>query len=182
MARDINLPVGEGCQNLASDVITLQQMLNNVPLSRGGPDYDKKLPTDGKPSGEFVMALHNFQSKNPDMGHEWTKVSPGGITLARLNEFDPLPALKRTSRMACPHGGMVTVLSTGKPSVYDETLGLASQAMVSGCPNRLGVLPSPCIKVQWVTSHAPNFLDSRATGICLGLSGAAQGQVVIMMA
>lgn len=182
MARDISLPVGEGCQNLASDVMTLQKMLNNVPPDKGGPDYDKKLPTDGKPSGEFVTALHNFQSKNADLGHEWTKVSPGGMTLARLNAFDPLPALKRTSRMMCPHGGMVTVLTTGKPSAYDETLGLASLAVVAGCSFRMGVLPSPCMKVQWITSPATNFLDSRATGICLGMSGAAQGPVVIIMA
>ncbi len=184
MAKDIMLPVGENCPNSPQDVRTIADMLNFITPDKGGTDNETRLPTDGRANAEFVNALHKFQSKYMNLGHEYAKVMPGGLTMAKLNECMYPPPISKTSRMMCMHGGQAQVLNTGKASPFDPFLNLQSTVIVTGCPHMMpmgpSMMPSPCTRVQWLSAPTPNFLDQGATGLCLTASGMPQGNVIIL--
>jgi hypothetical protein len=96
--------------------------------------------------------------------------------------------LTTNSVMMCPHGGTVQVI----PSDTSVTAGGAPVVtasdtfLIAGCAFVIGVVPSPCISVQWVqpatrsTKGQNPTLTLASTGLCLAATQAVQGPVMIL--
>jgi len=86
MAQDISAAVGAGGANRKQDVVTVQQLLNRVPVVHGGPE--PKLKVDGLAWSKTNAAIRQFQKVY--LGHKWPdgRVDPNGKTLAALNDFN----------------------------------------------------------------------------------------------
>jgi hypothetical protein len=81
--------VGTGGRNTASDVRTIQEALNRIPASNGGPV--PLLAVDGIVGPLTTAAIRRFQT--PHVGFADGRVDPAGQTLAHLNgELDAQPA------------------------------------------------------------------------------------------
>ena len=97
--------------------------------------------------------------------------------------------LTASSVMMCPHGGSVQVI----PSDASVTAGGAPVVtasdtfLVVGCAFVIGVVPSPCISVQWVqpatrsTKGQNPTLTLTSVGLCLAATQAVQGPVIVAM-
>jgi hypothetical protein len=95
--------------------------------------------------------------------------------------------LTAASVLMCPHGGTVQIV----PSNTDVMFGGAPAVrasdtfIVAGCPFVIGVVPSPCVTVQWVQPAMQSTVGSNPTlteasvGMCLAATQAPQGPVVI---
>lgn len=89
MNRSIIASVGKGGANKTSDVRVIQELLNTVAATDGGPL--RKLALDGKYSDELVCDITRFQTtqhltyKGQDI-HDG-RVDPGYPTIDRLNQF-----------------------------------------------------------------------------------------------
>jgi peptidoglycan hydrolase-like protein with peptidoglycan-binding domain len=81
MARQIGGSVGLGGKNIRADVVTVQELLNFVSASQGGPP--SPVAVDGLIGPETVSAVTRFQKKN--IGWSDGRVDPNGDTLTRLN-------------------------------------------------------------------------------------------------
>ncbi len=82
--------VGYGGANAAADVMTVQFLLNCVPVSQGGPVKD--LAVDGLVGPKTIQAIHKFQKIQ--FGWSDGRVDPekyGGTTIVELKKFDPVP-------------------------------------------------------------------------------------------
>ena len=86
MARQILASVGAKGVNRTDDVITVQDLLNNVPEKEGGPKV--KLKIDGICGPKTKSAIQNFQLKHFGWAGADSRVDPNKQTLAKLNEFD----------------------------------------------------------------------------------------------
>jgi hypothetical protein len=91
------------------------------------------------------------------------------------------------SVMQCPHGAMVlqtpsqsAVLAGGQPVL------LAQDAItIVGCPFVIGIVPHPCVTVQWsglatesTIQQQPPILAT-SVGICQSIDGSPQGTVIL---
>jgi hypothetical protein len=88
MAKQIVLSVGVGGGNLVVDVMTVQFLLNCVPTNEGGPS--EELEVDGLAGPLTKGAILRFQHTH--FGWADGRVDPevlGGVTIRKLNEFDP---------------------------------------------------------------------------------------------
>jgi hypothetical protein len=96
--------------------------------------------------------------------------------------------LNAASQLLCPHGGTVTlfpsnarVRANGQPVVT-----FSDQALIVGCVFTVGVVPSPCVRVQWVSSDTRTRAGSVPTlsvssvGLCLNAAQVPQGPVVVL--
>ena len=94
MAKTITASVGIGGVNRTPDVRNVQQLLNKVPSTEGGPSV--KLVEDGISGQKTRSAIHAFQVKHFGWAKADSQVDPGRQTLSRLNDFDraasPVPA------------------------------------------------------------------------------------------
>jgi hypothetical protein len=89
----------------------------------------------------------------------------------------------------CPHGGQVSFTpSQTSVSVSSAPALLVSDlATVAGCVFVIGVVPSPCLTVQWIPATAAlrvavqgtPVLLSTTIGLCLSGASAPQGPVVL---
>lgn len=87
MIRNISAPVGtKGAVNRFDDVITVQQLLNNISPSDGGPTSPLNL--DGLSGPKTVAAIQKFQLHHFGWPGADGRVDPGGQTLLKLNEFN----------------------------------------------------------------------------------------------
>ena len=86
MARTISASVGRGGVNRSADTITVQELLNRVPPSSGGPV--PLLKVDGLCGPKTTTAIQTFQLKQWGWNLADGRVDPAGPTLARLNDFD----------------------------------------------------------------------------------------------
>lgn len=86
MAKQISASVGKGGVNRKDDSITVQALLNRVPVDQGGPS--PRLAVDGLPWQKTITAIKKFQSVQ--LGFKWPdgRVDPNGKTLEKLNTFD----------------------------------------------------------------------------------------------
>jgi hypothetical protein len=91
MPRSISAPVGQNCPNYASDVKTVQELINKVPPHEGGLTPDKKLVIDGACGSKTRDAISKFQLKHFGWSGADCKVEPNKQTLAKLNSFDTGP-------------------------------------------------------------------------------------------
>lgn len=93
MARTISGSVGRASANRQSDVATVQELLNQVSQSEGGPQ--PKLKVDGLCGPKTSAAIQKFQLHHFGWSGADGRVEPGHQTIAKLNEYDqrdkPLP-------------------------------------------------------------------------------------------
>ena len=90
MGKSLGASVGQGGLNKSADVMTVQFLLNCVPVSQGGPP--KELAVDGLVGPKTVLAIRQFQTTQ--FGWCDGRVDPeqyGGTTIVALNTFDPVP-------------------------------------------------------------------------------------------
>jgi hypothetical protein len=99
-----------------------------------------------------------------------------------------MPGLLNTSSvMMCPHGGMVqAVTSNTKAKAAGDFLVRSSDTFtIVGCPFILGLVPHPCVQVQWVLTALQSkavgdfTLTESSVGLCLAADQAPQGTVLI---
>jgi peptidoglycan hydrolase-like protein with peptidoglycan-binding domain len=86
MARSISASVGANGRNRKDDSMTVQDLLNQVPVDEGGPD--PLLDVDGLPWQKTIAAIKQFQKVQVGLKFPDGRVDPNGPTLAALNKFD----------------------------------------------------------------------------------------------
>jgi peptidoglycan hydrolase-like protein with peptidoglycan-binding domain len=87
VAKSITASVGRmGGVNRPDDVRTVQQLLNQVPLTAGGPK--PPLDPDGKCGPKTIAAIQAFQLHHFGWPGADGRVDPNGRTHTKLNEFD----------------------------------------------------------------------------------------------
>jgi hypothetical protein len=174
MAKDIFQPVGKDCPNTPVDIMTLQMLLNDVvDLFIEKPGDLRFDQIDGMVSPQLQQAIAKFQERSPDMVREGNKILPGGFTMSRLNAWQKQQPVSREGSMMCPHGGMVTVIATGKADPRLDTLSVTASMVVSGCPNMIGAMPAPCQSAKFLGGLYPNLVDTTTPSLCTGVMGAA---------
>ena len=95
--------------------------------------------------------------------------------------------LTPSSVLMCPHGGTVqaTTANTRAKAAGDFLVRASDTFVVAGCPFVLGVVPHPCVRVQWVQPSARTravgdfALTEASVGLCLAADGAVQGTVLV---
>lgn len=99
--------------------------------------------------------------------------------------------LTTASVLNCPHGGMVSIISANTLVLAGGApIALATDTFpIAGCPFQIpvgaGMVPSPCIRVQWIVTDMRNgitgspTLSTSSIGICLSPAQVPQGLVVI---
>lgn len=111
MARTISGTVGRSAANRHDDVVTVQELLNQVPTDEGGPE--PQLKVDGLCGPKTKEAIQKFQLHHFGWKGADGRVDPGGQTLAKLNEYDernkPKPPVKR--------GNQFTIRSVNDDSI-----------------------------------------------------------------
>ncbi len=87
MDRSILQPVGDGAKakNLYDDVVTIQQLLNEITPQNGGPNPPLKV--DGICGPKTKAAIQNFQLKHFGWKLADARVDPDGATLKKMNEL-----------------------------------------------------------------------------------------------
>jgi hypothetical protein len=96
--------------------------------------------------------------------------------------------LNISSIMMCPHGGTVSVISvnTQVMAAGDPVLRASDTFLIAGCPFVVGVVPNPCMQVQWVQPDAESqvlgdfTLSEDSVGLCVAGDGAVQGTALIV--
>lgn len=154
------------------DIMTLQMLLNDVvDLFIEKPGDLQFNQIDGIVTPQLQTAIAKFQERSPDMVREGNKLMPGGFTLSRLNAWQKQQPISREGTLMCPHGGMIKVMSTGKPDLRLDTLGVGAVMMVSGCPMVVGTMPAPCLTAKFLGGLYPNLVDTSTPSICTGAMG-----------
>lgn len=88
----------------------------------------------------------------------------------------------------CPHGGLVSAISsdtrvfvTGMPVAT-----MADQFLVAGCVFNIAGAPTPCLRVQWLTSATRVLVNgvppitALSTGLSILVTGAPAGPPIIV--
>lgn len=96
--------------------------------------------------------------------------------------------LTTASVMMCPHGGTVhaSPTSTSVQAGGTPVLTASDVFVIAGCPFVIGVVPSPCVSVQWVQPALKSTVSGNPTltlssvGLCLAATQAPQGPVMIV--
>ena len=95
--------------------------------------------------------------------------------------------LNMSSVMMCPHGGMVSAITTNVrvQAGSDFVLRSSDTFLIAGCPFNL-VVPHPCVQVQWVQPALRSqvmgdfTLTEESVGLCIAPDMAVQGTVLIL--
>ena len=88
----------------------------------------------------------------------------------------------------CPHGGMVTTVSSNVRVLVSgmPVATLADTSLVAGCVFVVAGAPHPCVRVQWLTPAARVLVNGQpallqtSTGLCLAPDQAPQGPPTIV--
>jgi hypothetical protein len=96
--------------------------------------------------------------------------------------------LTTSSMMMCPHGGQVQAITTNTRTKAggDFALRQSDTFIIAACPFILGLVPHPCVQVQWVqpalqSQAVGDFtLTEASVGLCVAADQAVQGTVLIM--
>ncbi len=100
-----------------------------------------------------------------------------------------MPALLNTSSvMMCPHGGMVSVVSsnTRVQAGGAPVLRASDTFIIAGCALSAATPPQPCVTVNWVQPDARSqvmgdfTLSEESVGLCTAANQAVQGTVLIL--
>jgi hypothetical protein len=95
--------------------------------------------------------------------------------------------LNGSSMLMCPHGGTVTIITSNTRVMAGGDFAVRSSDtfIVVGCPFMLGIIPNPCVQIQWVQPAARSqamgdfTLTEESVGLCLADDQAVQGTVLI---
>jgi hypothetical protein len=94
--------------------------------------------------------------------------------------------LTTSSVMMCPHGGTVQAISSNTQVMAGGApiLRTSDTFIIAGCAFVIGVVPSPCVTVQWVQTAAQSTigdptLTEASMGLCQAATQAVQGPVTI---
>jgi hypothetical protein len=95
--------------------------------------------------------------------------------------------LNTSSIMMCPHGGTVSAITTNTQvmAAGDPLVGATDTFLIAGCAFVIGIVPHPCIQVQWVQPDLESqvsgdfTLNEESVGLCIAADGAPQGAVLI---
>jgi len=95
--------------------------------------------------------------------------------------------LNTSSIMMCPHGGTVSAITSNTQvmAAGDPLVRASDTFMIAGCPFVLGIVPHPCMQVQWVqpdtmSQAVSDFtLSEQSVGLCVAADMAVQGTVLI---
>ena len=94
--------------------------------------------------------------------------------------------LNLQSTVQCPHGGMVQLMTANARVKADGAFALVvgDTSVVAGCAFTIGVKPSPCVLVQWISGAGlakagTALLNQSSIGICQSPEGAPQGVALI---
>ncbi len=99
-----------------------------------------------------------------------------------------MPGLLNTSSiMMCPHGGTVSAITSNtKVNVGGGPAVLSTDTFtIAGCAFVIGVVPHPCMQVQWVQPDVRSqvggafTLSESSVGLCVAADMAPQGTVLI---
>jgi hypothetical protein len=102
-----------------------------------------------------------------------------------------MPALLTSdSVMMCPHGGQVQAISSNTRAQANGgfLLRASDTFVIAGCPFILGLVPHPCMQVQWVlpatgSQAVGDFtLTEASVGLTVAADMAVQGTVLVTMA
>lgn len=96
--------------------------------------------------------------------------------------------LNMSSIMVCPHGGTVSVISSNTQvmAAGDPVLRASDTFLIAGCPFVVGIVPNPCVQVQWVQPDTESqvlgdfTLSEDSVGLCVAGGGAVQGTALIV--
>jgi hypothetical protein len=97
--------------------------------------------------------------------------------------------LNGATMMMCPHGGTIQAISsnTRAQAAGAFVLRASDTFVVAGCPFILGLLPHPCVEVQWVQPATGSkavgdfVLTEASVGLCVAPDQAVQGTALILM-
>ncbi len=97
--------------------------------------------------------------------------------------------LNSSSVMMCPHGGQVQAITTNTRTKLagDFALRQSDTFVIAGCPFILGLVPHPCVQVQWVQPALQSqalgdfTLTEASVGFCVAADQAVQGAVLILL-
>jgi hypothetical protein len=97
--------------------------------------------------------------------------------------------LNISSLMMCPHGGTVQSVTnnTRTQAAGGFLLRTSDTFIIAGCPFVIGVVPSPCVQVQWVQPALQSkvigdqTLTEASVGLCVAATLAVQGNVLITL-
>jgi hypothetical protein len=137
MDKSIQGAVGSGGQNRHDDAITIQEMLNAVPVGWGGPAI--KLKLDGLVGPSTIAAIRQFQSVQ--LGTIFTpdgRVDPRQRTIGRLNHIvnsserpggfvdvstEPVSHVRQKTNLVCwAAAGTMLVSARDRRSIPIETV------------------------------------------------------------
>jgi hypothetical protein len=99
-----------------------------------------------------------------------------------------LPSFLTTSSvLMCPHGGTVTIITSNTQVMAggDFMVRSSDTFIIAGCPFLIGLVPHPCVQVQWVqpaarSQAAGDFtLTEESMGLCIAVDESVQGMVLI---
>jgi|SRR5579863_10333599 len=96
--------------------------------------------------------------------------------------------LTTSSVMMCPHGGTVSAISSNTSVMAggDPILRASDTFLIAGCPFVIGIVPHPCMQVQWVQPDTMSQVESDFTlsetsvGLCQAADMAVQGTVLVV--
>jgi hypothetical protein len=96
--------------------------------------------------------------------------------------------LNTSTIMMCPHGGTVSVVTsnTRVQAAGSPLIGATDTYLVAGCPFVIGIVPHPCMLVQWVQPNARSqavsdfTLSETSVGLCQAADQSVQGAVLIV--
>jgi hypothetical protein len=98
----------------------------------------------------------------------------------------PGPLLTVASKLICPHGGQVMIVSSNKALAGAPLVSHKDTFTIVGCTFTLpGPKPSPCMSIEWMTYESKidvgsGFaLSTGSVGICKADTGAPQGKVIV---
>jgi hypothetical protein len=97
--------------------------------------------------------------------------------------------LNTSSVMMCPHGGTVSVVTSNTQvmAAGDPVIGATDTYLITGCPFVLGIVPHPCMQVQWVQPNTASqavsdfTLSEESVGLCVAADMSVQGTVLIVL-
>jgi hypothetical protein len=95
--------------------------------------------------------------------------------------------LTTSAIMMCPHGGMVSVISsnTRVQAAGGPILRSSDTFIIAGCALSAATPPQPCVTVNWVQPDAQSqvmgdfTLSEESVGLCTAANQAVQGTVLI---
>jgi hypothetical protein len=95
--------------------------------------------------------------------------------------------LNSSSIMMCPHGGTVSAITTNTRAKAggDFILRSSDTFLIAGCPFVIGIVPHPCVQVQWVQPDTRSqvmsdfTLSEESVGMCVAPDQAVQGTVLV---